>query len=166
MIQEALRMYHIPEDIQVMLEDYFNGFKMRFLTERYTTHWINLEVGIVMVVQYLQFRLAMEVAAGSASPADLGGGCYVPSLKAFMDCTMILCSKENETLRMLVRLDTLMDWSRMSFKPKKSRSLSLRKGKLDESASYKVAGQNIPRISQEPFKSLGRWYDSSLKDKV
>ncbi|GFO10145.1 hypothetical protein PoB_003665000 [Plakobranchus ocellatus] len=26
MIQQALRMCHIPEDSQVMLKDYFNGF--------------------------------------------------------------------------------------------------------------------------------------------
>ncbi|GFR76622.1 reverse transcriptase [Elysia marginata] len=32
MIQLALRMYHVPEDIQVMLDDYFSGFRMRFST--------------------------------------------------------------------------------------------------------------------------------------
>ncbi|GFN92194.1 reverse transcriptase [Plakobranchus ocellatus] len=34
MIQQTLRVYHVPEDIQVMLEDYFNGRKVRFSTER------------------------------------------------------------------------------------------------------------------------------------
>ncbi|GFN78864.1 reverse transcriptase [Plakobranchus ocellatus] len=29
MIQLALRMYHLPEVIQVMLDDYFSGFRMR-----------------------------------------------------------------------------------------------------------------------------------------
>ncbi|GFO44179.1 chemosensory receptor a [Plakobranchus ocellatus] len=52
----------------------------------------------------------------------------------------------------------------MSFKPKKSQSLSLRKGKLDEDVCLKVASQDIPRIRQEPYKSLGRCYGSSLKD--
>ncbi|GFN80712.1 reverse transcriptase [Plakobranchus ocellatus] len=46
MIQLALRMYHVPEVIQVMLDDYFGGFRMRFSTNDYTTNWINLEVGI------------------------------------------------------------------------------------------------------------------------
>ncbi|GFN81806.1 reverse transcriptase [Plakobranchus ocellatus] len=49
--------------------------------------------------------------------------------------------KENETRRMLVCLDALMNWSRMSFKPKKSRSLSIRKVKLDEDVYFKVASQ-------------------------
>ncbi|GFN81629.1 reverse transcriptase [Plakobranchus ocellatus] len=49
-------------------------------------------------------------------------------------------------------------------KPKKSRSLSVRKVKLVEDVCCKVASQDIPRIGQKPAKSLGRWYDSSLKD--
>ncbi|GFS05115.1 reverse transcriptase [Elysia marginata] len=79
------------------------------------------------------FVMAMEVilkaAEGSAGPANLGGGCSMPPLKAFMGDTTIICSKEEETRRMLARLDTLMAWCRMKFKPKKSRSLSIRKGK-------------------------------------
>ncbi|GFO09935.1 reverse transcriptase [Plakobranchus ocellatus] len=57
-----------------------------------------------------------------------------------------------------------MKRSRMSFKTRKSRSSSIRKGKLDEDVWFKIVSQDIPRISQEPVKSLGRWYDSSLKD--
>ncbi|GFO22851.1 hypothetical protein PoB_004935600 [Plakobranchus ocellatus] len=36
----TLRVYHIPEDIHVMLKDYFNVLKMRFSTEGYITDWI------------------------------------------------------------------------------------------------------------------------------
>ncbi|GFO04171.1 reverse transcriptase [Plakobranchus ocellatus] len=42
------------------------------------------------------------------------------------------------------------------FKPKKSRSLLIRKGKVDEATTFTVAEQQIPTISQEPVKSLGR----------
>ena len=52
----------------------------------------------------------------------------------------------------------------MKFKPAKSRSLLLVKGKLDDEARFIVGGQAIPTISEEPVKSLGRWYDSSMKD--
>ncbi|GFS06192.1 reverse transcriptase [Elysia marginata] len=114
-------------------------------------------------------RNAMEVilkaAEGSAGPANLGGGCSMPLLKAFMDDTTIICSKEEETRRMLARLDTLMTWCRMKFKPKKSRSLSTRKGKIEKKAvTFTVAEQQIPTVSQESVKSLGRWYDSSMRD--
>ncbi|GFO45239.1 reverse transcriptase [Plakobranchus ocellatus] len=44
------------------------------------------------------FVLAMEVilrvAEGVASPTDLSSGCYMPPLKAFMDDTAVLCSRE------------------------------------------------------------------------
>ncbi|KAK3744418.1 hypothetical protein RRG08_000851 [Elysia crispata] len=170
MIQLALRMYHVPEDIQVMLDDYFSGFRMRFSTNSYTTDWINLEIGIAMgcTISPILFVMAMEVilkaAENSAGPANLGGGCYMPPLKAFMDDITIICSKEYETRRMLERLDVLMAWCRMKFKPKKSRSLSVRKGKIDATTIFTVASQQIPTVSQEPVKSLGRWHDSSMKD--
>ena len=61
---------------------------------------------------------------------------------------------------MLERLDVLMAWCRMKFKPKKSRSLSVRKGKIDATTIFTVASQQIPMVSQEPVKSLRRWYDS------
>ncbi|GFO06323.1 reverse transcriptase [Plakobranchus ocellatus] len=47
--------------------------------------------------------------------------------------------------------------SRMSFKPRKPRTLSLRKGNLDEDNCFKIASQDKPRITQEPVKSLGTW---------
>ena len=65
---------------------------------------------------------------------------------------------------MLERLDVLMAWCTMKFKPKKSRSLSVRKGKIDATTTFTVANQQIATVSQEPVKSLGRWYDSSMKD--
>ncbi|GFN84733.1 reverse transcriptase [Plakobranchus ocellatus] len=163
-------MYHVPEVIQVILDDYFSGFRMRFSTNDYTTNWINLEVGIAMgcTISPILFVMAMEVilkaAQSSAGLANLGGGCSMPPLKAFIDDTTIFCSKEDETKRMLTRLDDLMSWCRMEFKPKKSRSLSIRKGTVDEATTFTVAEQQIPTASQEPVKSLGRWYDSSMKD--
>ncbi|GFO17955.1 reverse transcriptase [Plakobranchus ocellatus] len=119
-------------------------------------------------ISVILFGLTMEVilraAEGSASPADLGGGCYMPSLRVLMDDTTILCFNGNQTCRMLLRLDTLMNWSRMSSNPKKSRSLSIKNSKLDEDVWFKIASPDIPRTSQDPVKSLGRWYNSSLKD--
>ncbi|GFS26307.1 reverse transcriptase [Elysia marginata] len=114
MIQLSLRMYLVPEDMQLMLDDYFSGFSMRFPTSDYTTNWSNLEVGIAMgcTISPILFVMATEVilkaAVGSAGPANLDGGCSMPPLKAFMDDTTIICSKEDETRRMLACLDTLM----------------------------------------------------------
>ena len=44
----------------------------------------------------------------------------------------------------------------MKFKPAKSRSLSLCKGKLVDDVRFSVGGQPIPTVSDEPVKSLAR----------
>ena len=81
----------------------------------------------------------------------------MPPLKAFIDDTTIIC-------QMSERLDDLMSWCRMYFKPNKLRSFSVRKGKLDAAATFTVANKQILTVSEEPIKILGRWYDSSMKD--
>ena len=52
----------------------------------------------------------------------------------------------------------------MKFKPKKCRSLSLRKRKVNQNINFNVGGQRIPTVSEEPVKSLGRWFDKALND--
>ena len=160
----------IPKDIQVMVDNYFNGFRMSFSTKSYTTDWINLEIGIAMgsTISPILFVMAMEVilkaSEGSAGPVNLGCGRYIPPLKASTDNTTVTCSNEAETLRMLEHLDGIMSWCRMNFKPKKSRSRSVRKCKIDAATTFTVANKQISTVSEEPVKSLGRWYHSSMKD--
>ena len=137
-----------------MLDGYFSGFRMRFSTNSYTSVWINLEIGIAMgcTISPILFVMAMEIilkaAEDSAGSANLGGGCYMPPLKTFMDDTTIICSKEEETRHMLERLDVLVAWCRMKFKPKKSHSLSVRKGKIDAMTIFTVANQQIPTLRE------------------
>ena len=52
----------------------------------------------------------------------------------------------------------------MKFKPNKSRSLLVRKGTIDATTTFTLANQHITTVSQKSVKSLGRWYDSSMKD--
>ncbi|GFN86923.1 reverse transcriptase [Plakobranchus ocellatus] len=103
MIQLDLRKYHLPGVIQVMLDDgFFSGFRMRFSTNDYTTNWINLKVGMAMgcIIFPILFVMATELilkpTEGSAAPANLGGGCSMLPLKAFMDDTTFICSKETD----------------------------------------------------------------------
>ena len=56
-----------------------------------------------------------------------------------MDDNTVNCSNEVETRKMLVRLDRLMSWCRMNFNPKKSGSLSVKKGKVDATRTLTVA---------------------------
>ena len=102
MIQLALRMHHVPQDIHVMLDKYFNSCWMRFSTNGFTTDWIDLEIGIAKgcMISPILFIMSIEVilkaAEGSASQANLGGGFYISPVKAFMDDTTVICSNEAE----------------------------------------------------------------------
>ena len=87
-----------------------------------------------------------------------------PPLKAFMDDTTVISSNEKDTREILERLDAVVAAAGMLFKPKKSRSLSLRKGKVDKTVTFNIANQVIPTVSEELVKSLGRWYNALLKD--
>ena len=170
LLWKALEMHHVPDTVIDILKKYFSHFKMRFTTTSYTTAWTELEVGIAMgcTVSPILFVLAMQVllkaTEASAKPADLGSGILMPPLKAFMDDTTVIANKAETGRDVLARLDSLITWSKMKFKPAKSRSLSLRKGKIDEKVKFQIGGQDIPTVSEEPVKSLGRWYDCSLKD--
>ena len=166
----ALNMYHVPDPMIQLLQNYFEDFQMRFTTKHYTTTWIPLEVGIAMgcTVSPILFVLVMQVILRSAeahcSGANLGGGLHMPPLKAFMDDTTILASQEDEARKILLQLQQVIEWARMKFKPQKSRSLSLQKGRVKPEVSFSIAGEPIPTVSQQPVKSLGRLYDASLKD--
>lgn len=52
----------------------------------------------------------------------------------------------------------------MSFKPSKSRSMVLKKGKVDDKFRFNIAGTPIPSITEKPVKSLGKMFDSTLRD--
>ena len=70
-----LVMYHVPEDIQVMLNDYFSGFRMMFSIYSYTTDWINLEIGIAMgcatspILFVIVTAVILKTGEDSAGPA-------------------------------------------------------------------------------------------------
>ncbi len=52
----------------------------------------------------------------------------------------------------------------MKFKPNKCRSLTLTKGRITKHR-FTVGGATIPFLSEQPVKSLGRWYATPLNDR-
>ncbi len=57
-----------------------------------------------------------------------------------------------------------MAWARMRFKPPKSRSLVLKKGKVDDKFSFRLGEELIPSVTEKPVWSLGKVYSFSLRD--
>lgn len=50
--------------------------------------------------------------------------------------------------------ERLITWARMSFKPAKSRSLVLRKGKVTDQFCFSLEDTMIPSLSEKPVKSF------------
>jgi len=52
----------------------------------------------------------------------------------------------------------------MQFKPSKSRSISIVKGKVVQ--TFFINAETVPTVSEKPVKSFGRWYNWDIKDTV
>ena len=61
-------------------------------------------------------------------------------------------------------LEKLVGWARMHFKPIKSSSMMLRKGKVEDKFRFNITGTAIPTITEKPVKSPGKVFDCSLRD--
>ena len=81
-----------------------------------------------------------------------------------MDDITVLSARKDKTKVVLTQLEEAMKGARMMFKPKKCRSLSLRKGVL-KYVPFSIEGAVMPNVSEEPVKSLGRWYSGALTDR-
>lgn len=56
-----------------------------------------------------------------------------------------------------------MTWARMTFKPAKSQSLALRKDRETDQFHFNLRDMQIPTVSEEPVKSLGKLFSDNLK---
>ena len=56
-------------------------------------------------------------------------------------------------------------WTRMKFKPVKSRSLVLKKGKTPE-ITFAIGDEQLPTVKEKPVKSLGKAFNDTLSDRV
>ena len=163
MIEEAMDFFWFPNELQEMIMSYYNNFQMRFTTGTFTTDCQRLEKGIAAgcTISVVLFILVMEMIL---KLADIEVVVMKPTLKAFMVDMAVLAKCEQDTNRVLRRLDELITWTRMKFKAKKSRSCTIIKGKVKET-HYRIAGERIPTVKEEPVKSLGRWYEDGLSDR-
>lgn len=57
-----------------------------------------------------------------------------------------------------------MEWAQMKFKSAKSRSMVLRKGKVEDKFHFNTTGIAIPTITEKSVKGLRKVFDSSLRD--
>ena len=63
LIEKALRHYHVPEQVQILISQYFSGMKIRFSTGDITTAWQDLGKGIMTgcTVSPILFNMDMNI---------------------------------------------------------------------------------------------------------
>lgn len=165
LLMKAMDFFYIPPEVQGIMKKYYGNFQMRFSTEDFTTEWHRLEIGIAAgcTISVIWFILVMEMILRSTDFSEEEAKVRAPK-KAFMD-DITLLTRDADTMQcVLSRLDELITWSRMKFKAQKSRSLTFQKGRQTQ-RKFKIAGEEMPTVKDEPVKSLGRWYAGSLSDK-
>ncbi|XP_053332775.1 uncharacterized protein LOC128506382 [Clarias gariepinus] len=170
LVQLTLIKHHVPNRCRDLIADYYNNFRMRVSSGTTTSVWHKVEIGIITgcTISVMLFSLAMNMLTKSAESECRGprmnSGQRQPSIRAFMDDLTVTTESVPGCRWILKGLEKLMEWARMHFKPSKSRSMVLKKGKVDDKFRFYIKGIAIPTISEKPVKSLGKVFDSSLKD--
>ncbi|XP_060603812.1 uncharacterized protein LOC132756698 [Ruditapes philippinarum] len=170
LILEALQHYHVPEQARNLVTSYFSNIHLRFSCSRFTTDWVPLEKGIVTgcTISVILFVMGMNMIIRAAERESRGpqtnAGIRLPSNRGFMDDMTITTETHIHARWILHALDETVSWARMLFKPRKSRCLVVRKGKVTDRFKLTIQKEEIPSLVNNPVKCLGKWFDSTLKD--
>ncbi len=170
LVELALHLHHVPCKIKDLILDYYNNFRMRVTSGSETSDWHCIRKGIITgcTISVILFALAMNMVVKSAEVECRGpltkSGIRQPPIRAYMDDLTITTTSVPGSRWILQGLERVITWARMSFKPSKSRSMVLKKGKVVDKFHFSVSGTVIPTITEQPVKSFGKLFDSSLKD--
>ncbi len=165
LVKESLTRHHVPESIRKLILDYYNSFRLRVSSGTATSAWQRLEKGIITgcTISVPLFTLAFNMIVKSAEVECRGpvsrSGTWQPPIKAFMDDLTVTAASVPGSTWLLQGLQCLILWARMSFKPAKSRSLVLKKGKVADQFRFTLEGSQIPSVTERPVKSLGKRCD-------
>lgn len=159
LVLETLERHHVPAAVRDLILDYYGDFSLRVSAGSTTSEWHRLEMGIITgcTISVILFALAMNMLVKSAEPECRGlkskSGIRQPPIRAFMDDLTVTTESVPGGRWILTGLERLMGWAKMSFKPAKSRSLVLKKGRVADKFRFSIAGTPIPTISEKPIKT-------------
>lgn len=146
-----------------------DALRMRFIVGSVTTKWQRLEKGIMAgcMISVTLFIAAMNLLLKAGGMECRGSkaddGIRHPACRAFVDDVTVMTPSIQGTQWILNALEKTATWARLQFKPEKSRSLSVLKGK-SKGNIFKIQGSDIPTIQEQGIRCLGKSYGSSLKD--
>ncbi|KAG7510622.1 hypothetical protein JOB18_026614 [Solea senegalensis] len=107
-------------------------------------------------------NLLIAAAEKEAQGPKMESGIRQPPIR---DNLTVTTTTHVEVRWVLTILDHMATWARMKFKPKKSRSMLIRNGKLTNRFKLHVQGEVIPSTEENSIKCLGKWFDESLTDR-
>jgi hypothetical protein len=169
LIRKALDYYRVPSEVVELVMAHMDALQMRFTVGSVTTKWQRLEKGIMAgcTISVSLFIAAMNLLLKAGGMQCRGpkadDGTKHPTCRAFMDVVTVMTPSIQGTQWILSALEKMATWSRLQFKPEKSRSLSILKGKLIGNI-FNIQGSEIPTIQDQRIRCLGKQYDSSLND--
>lgn len=170
LVEVSLEKHHIPQKVKGLIFDYYNKFSFRVSSGQLTSDWHQLEVGIITgcTISVTLFSLTMNMLVKVGEPECCGplskSRVRQPPIRAFMDDLMVTTTAAPGARWILQGLEKIMAWARMSFKPAKSRSLVLKKGKVTDKFRFKLGEHQIPSVTEKSVKSL-KVFNCSLNDR-
>ena len=170
LVDLTLARYHVPEKFRSLIQDYYARFNMRFTVNGYTTALQRLEIGIITgcTISVIIFAAAVNLLLKSVENQGRGAisrtGTVQPPTRAFMDDMTVMTRTIQQGRWTLNDLNDIFTWARMRFKPVKSRSLVIKKGR-PKKVIFTISGVQIPTVEEKPIKCLGKWYNITGSDK-
>ena len=168
LVEEALKRYHVPGKITKLILDYYNNFQITS-SGIIISNWYRLERGIIIgcMLSATLFTLAINMIVKSAeikcrSPMMKTGVQQAP-IRAYMDDLTVTTTSVMGSKWILRSLEKLIVWTRMKFKPAKSRSFVMKKRTTDN-FHFSIVGTMILTLLECPIKSLGKIFNITLRD--
>jgi len=173
-IMYALDFFWVPEHVIQTIKAYLDVYKISFVTPAYRSKDVSVEKGVAAgdTISPLLFVMVKEIVIKGSSRTAGIVRCprvneQLPPIRAFMDDLTCTQQRYEEMVKLLRRLEELIGWVRMQFKPRKCRALVLRKGKI-VSDSFEIGDgvgvMLMPSVLEKPVKCLGRLYTAALSD--
>ncbi|XP_071138809.1 uncharacterized protein [Mytilus edulis] len=99
----------------------------------------------------------MKAAERETRGPKTDSGIFPPATRGFMDDLTVTTSSHIQARWILTALEEVVTWARMKFKPRKSRSMILKKGQITTKFQLKIQGDEIPTIVDNPIKCIGKF---------
>lgn len=116
-------------------------------------------VSVILFV--VAMNLILKVGGAQCKGPVVVDSTRLPECRAFMDDITVMTPSVVGTKWILRALEKMASWARMTFKPEKSRSLCIVKGKLTN--NFSIQRVKIPTIQSQEICCLGKIFDSSIK---